>query len=307
MHQLAPFLDAPGITLDVRSPNEFAKAHIPGAKNLPLFSDEERAKVGLCYKERGQAEAIDLGLSLVGPKLSHFSSLAKELVGNQTAKVYCFRGGLRSQSMSWLLKLCGLRVSTLEGGYKRFRRASYELEKLLEEKQFSFTVLSGLTGCGKTALLHEKRHQGEFIIDLEDLANHRGSAFGGIGLPPQPSQEMFENLIYDALRKIPAQSNIWIEDESRQIGKLSIPDPLFARKQKGRKIFIEKSRSERIEQLFSDYKCADMDSLFESVERIKKRLGSERANLLKIRFQENSIEEAADLLLDYYDSCYYKY
>lgn len=300
MHELESFLEDEGVLLDVRSPLEYAKAHIPTALSLPLFTNEERALVGTCYKQKGKKEAIELGLSLVGPKLHQLAGGAEELTRGRRAKLYCFRGGMRSSSVAWLLRLIGINLITLKGGYKAYRRASANLEQLLAEKHFSFKVIAGLTGCGKTALLRERKAQGEQVLDLEGLANHRGSAFGAIGV--QPSQEMFENLLYDELRKIPKSSSLFIEDESRLIGRLVIPKPLFEAMRKAPKELIERSLSERIDRLLEEY--GSSPTLLEGVERIRKRLGGERALKIRNHLEEGRLREAAALLLDYYDRSY---
>lgn len=290
--------------LDVRSPSEFARAHIPGALSFPLFTDEERALVGTCYKSRGQKEAIALGLSLVGPKLHLFANGAEELLKGRRARIYCFRGGMRSSSMSWLLRLIGIELITLKGGYKAFRREAANLEQLLKEKRFSFTVIAGLTGCGKTALLHERRRSGKQILDLEGLANHRGSAFGAIGQNPQPTQEMFENLIYSELRKIPPTASLCIEDESRLIGRLVIPSPLFEAMREAPKERIIRPLSERIEYLLQTYGSFPKSALLEAVGRLHKRLGGERAERITSHIQAGRLKEAAAELLEYYDRSY---
>jgi tRNA 2-selenouridine synthase len=306
MHNLDTFLETEGLLFDVRSPSEYAKGHIPEALSFPLFSDSERALVGCCYKSQGQKQAIQLGLSLVGPKLHLFSQKADELLKGQRAKIYCFRGGMRSSSMGWLLRLTGIDLILLQGGYKAYRQESARLEKLFQEKRFTFTVIAGLTGCGKTELLHERQAAGEQILDLEGLANHRGSSFGGIGKRPQPTQEMFENLIYSKLKPIPPHAHLLVEDESRLIGRLVLPNALFEMMRQSPKEWISRPFSDRIERLLCEYGSSPAPALIEAVERLSKRLGSERARKIASDIEAGLKREAIAELLDYYDHCYTK-
>lgn len=302
MQTLVDFLEEDGQLIDVRSPSEYLHAHIPGALSLPLFTDEERAKVGTLYKGRGQKEAIRLGLSLVGPKLHLFAEQADQLLQGKRAKVYCFRGGMRSLSMSWLLRFVGHDVLTLKGGYKGFRGQSAHIEELLAVKHFDIHVISGLTGSGKTSLLHQMERNGEHILDLERLANHRGSAFGKLG--PQPSQEMFENLIFTHLQKIDKGTTLYVEDESRLIGRCQIPKPLYIAMQVAPKRWISRPIEERVSQIEKDYSSSDLPSLLEALNSIKKRLGAERATLISTHLQMGRTKEAIVALLDYYDKSY---
>ncbi|MEY2794218.1 MAG: hypothetical protein RJA76_2210, partial [Bacteroidota bacterium] len=177
--------------LDVRSPGEFKRAHIPNALSLPLFTDEEREKVGICYKHQGKEKAVELGLEFVGPKLVNFVKYAKKVAFEGEILVHCWRGGMRSASMAWLLETAGLKVFLLEGGYKSYRNFVLKIQS----EPLPLRVLGGKTGSGKTELLREMKNAGFQVIDLEDLAKHRGSAFGHFGLEEQPSSEHFENLL----------------------------------------------------------------------------------------------------------------
>ena len=196
--------------LDVRSPAEFKRAHIPGAVALPLFSDEERKQVGTTYKQVSREAAIKIGLDFFGPKMrrmveeveallkSSSSPIGDRTSNNKTVLVHCWRGGMRSAGVAWLLDLYGFKVYTLAGGYKAYR--NHVLDIL--SAPHNFQVLGGYTGSGKTFLLHHLRKLGENVIDLETLASHRGSAFGAIGQPEQPAQEMFENLLSQEIRNV---------------------------------------------------------------------------------------------------------
>ena len=182
--------------LDVRSPGEYAHGHIPGAYSLPLFTDEERKVVGTAYKQESQQEAIKKGLAYFGGRMVEMVGATEKIIGeDKTVIVHCWRGGMRSAGVAWLLDLYGFNVYTLTGGYKSFRRwcvAQFGLE-------YAFRVLGGFTGSGKTLILEALRAEGQRVIDLEALAAHKGSVFGHLGEPPQPTQEMFENRLALAL------------------------------------------------------------------------------------------------------------
>ncbi|WP_416670847.1 tRNA 2-selenouridine(34) synthase MnmH [Egbenema bharatensis] len=180
---LSSFLTTPGIILDVRSPAEYEQGHIPGAVSFPLFSNEERAIVGTCYKQQGREQAIELGFEIAGPKCAEFVRRAKGLAPDRLVRVHCWRGGMRSEAIAWILKMAGLRVSVLEGGYKSFRR--WVLSCFDQPKPI--LILGGMTGAGKTVILQELAVRGAQVLDLEALANHRGSSYGNLGLPPNPA------------------------------------------------------------------------------------------------------------------------
>jgi tRNA 2-selenouridine synthase len=205
--------------IDVRSPKEFAQGHIPGAHNLPLFSDAERALVGTCYKQKGKEPAIKLGLEIVGLKMTSFVEDAAKMAPGKKIMLHCWRGGMRSSCMAWLLELTGFQVAILKGGYKAYR--NYVLSVF--QKDFKLKVLGGRTGSGKTHLLQLVQDKGKQIIDLEAIAHHKGSAFGKIGFAAQPTSEQFENDLARKLQMLDLQHEIWIEDESKGIGRCFIP------------------------------------------------------------------------------------
>ncbi|MCX7769363.1 MAG: tRNA 2-selenouridine(34) synthase MnmH, partial [Flavobacteriales bacterium] len=230
------FQDEPFLLIDVRTPSEFRNGHIPGAINVPLFLDEERAAVGLLYKQKGSRAAIRAGLDYVGPRLSTLVKQVEDLLeqGENSPRliIYCWRGGMRSASVAWLLRLYGMEPETIPGGYKSFRR----FVNSIFTKPIPIAVLGGLTGSGKTLVLRQMQLAGIPVVDLEELACHQGSAFGHLGQPSQPSQEHFENLLaltlYRAGKKaLDSGSVVWIEDESRFIGSLHLPLPLWQRMQ----------------------------------------------------------------------------
>lgn len=286
--------------IDVRSPSEYARGHIPGAFNIPLFTDEERSAVGTAYVNEGRQKAVKLGLQLVAPKLNWYLDTLNALVNQKQILVYCWRGGMRSASMSWLFSLAGFKSSTLQGGYKSFRRFAQSYF----ERHFNFVVLGGFTGCGKTEALKILKEHGEQVIDIEGLANHKGSAFGWINQQPQPSTEHFENLLFDELRKLNPTQPIWIEDESKSIGSVFIPQAIYNQMSNSPTIVIETELSKRIDRLIVEYTSCDKQNLIDSVRRIQKRFGLEKAQLCIDHIESGSLSEAIAITLEYYDKTY---
>lgn len=294
------FLASPGPIVDVRSPAEFEQARIPGAVNVPLFSDAERAQVGTCYKQQGRDAAVELGLTFVGPKMAAMVRQTKDLAGDRRVRVHCWRGGMRSASVAWLLDTAGFQVNTLVGGYKAFRRwclAQFEQPKPI-------AILGGMTGTGKTDILHALAELGDPVLDLEGLANHRGSSYGGLTQPPQPSTEQFENAIALQWHQFDPQRLIWIEGESRCIGTCRIPEALFAQMMSAPVVQVKRSRSERIAYLVEIYGLARRDGLIQATERIRKRLGGDRTQTAVRAIQQGDLASAANIILDYYDKTY---
>jgi tRNA 2-selenouridine synthase len=294
------FLTAPGILLDVRSPGEYDQGHIPGAVSFPLFSNDERAEVGTCYKQQGRDAAVELGLTIVGPKLAAFVAEAKRLAPDRILRIHCWRGGMRSGSMAWLLETAGFKVTLLDRGYKGFRqwlRSAIAVRKPI-------LTLGGMTGCGKTVILQALAARGEQILDLEQLANHRGSSYGALGLPPQPSIEQFENLIALEWVKLSPDRPVWIEAESRMVGACRVPDELFLQMLAAPILQVERSRAERIEMLLDVYGSADRGELITATERLHKRLGGDRTKAAVDFIQQDNLAAAIQILLDYYDKTY---
>src|ERR1700722_20218290 len=200
--------------IDVRTPADCEHGHIPGAVNIPLFSNEERAIIGTIYKQEGKKPAMLKGMELVSPRFSEFVRTAETISNTGTLLVHCWRGGMRSGGMAWLFEWYGFKVYTLQSGYKAFRKMV--LDTFIEPR--SIKILAGRTGSGKTLILKEIEKLGKTIIDLEELAHHKGSAFGTLGEEPQPTQEMFENELAVSLWNIPASETIWLEDERQNNG-----------------------------------------------------------------------------------------
>lgn len=297
---LHDFFSAQGGILDVRSPGEFEQGRIPGAINMPLFTNEERAEVGTLYKQTGQKAAIQLGLQFVGPKLADFGKLAEEYSKDGHLRVHCWRGGMRSASVASLFRSLGLRTVTLSGGYKAFRR--WVLSCF--EAPFNFCTIGGFTGTGKTAILSALNQLGEQTLDLEAIACHRGSSYGMIGMPKQPSTEQFENEIAMQLSRFDKSKPIWIEDESRLIGRCRIPEKILSQMHSGTLYMIERPMHERLEILQREYGNQDIQELILATQRLEKRLGRERAKETISRVNSGHLKEAMETVLKYYDSTY---
>jgi tRNA 2-selenouridine synthase len=297
------FLAAGGALLDVRTPAEFRQGHIPGAANLPLFSDGERAEVGTLYKQQGRQAAVLRGLALVGPRME---ALAAELVawsersGGAPLRLHCWRGGMRSASVAWLAVQLELPVVLLEGGYKSYRR--WALEQF--ERPWPLRLLGGRTGSGKTELLLALRERGAAVVDLEGLAHHRGSSFGGLGLPEQPSVEHYENRLAAALAPLAGAAQIWLEAESAMVGRCRIPAGLWRQMKAAPVLAVERPLAERVAHLVAIYGAQDPLALAEATRRIGKRLGPQRTALALEAIEQGDWAAACRQMLDYYDRCY---
>lgn len=287
--------------LDVRSPSEYAQGHIPGALNFPLFTDEERAAVGTQYKQVGKEEALELGLRFVGPKMADFIQQAKLLAPHRRLAVHCWRGGQRSGSMAWLFRQAGFEVITLEGGYKAYRH--FVLESLAHIDLW-LVVLGGKTGSGKTKILHSLHALHEQIIDLEGLAHHKGSAFGFIGEAPQPTVEQFENDLFEASMPLDRSRRVWVENESRSIGRIYIPDGFFSKMKASTLVNVEIPEEARIQNLLSDYVLTDRTELEIAFQKIASKLGGQHLKAALEALQNNDFASAARIALAYYDKTY---
>jgi tRNA 2-selenouridine synthase len=306
---------SPGhLILDVRSPGEYVHAHMPGAISFPLFTDEERKVVGTTYKQKSREEAIRIGLDYFGPKMRKMVEAVEEMLRDQKKDkgqdnqsknvfVYCWRGGMRSAAIAWLLDLYGFKVTTLAGGYKAFR--NHVLETFSQSYQFK--IVGGYTGSGKTEIINKLEDLGETVIDLEGIACHKGSAFGSFKMPKQPTQEMFENLLSQELIKKSNKGNpIWLEDESQRIGNLNIPNSIWDNMRTSPIIFLEIPFEERLNHIEEEYGACDVDKLIDAVQRIKKRLGPMETTTTIIFLEEGNKREAFRILLQYYDKRYLK-
>ncbi len=289
------------ILLDVRSPGEYAQGHIVGARSLPLFSDVERAEVGTAYKQEGPEPAFLLGLERSGPKMRAYVERALTLAPGRRVTVHCWRGGQRSGSMGWLLERAGFDVEILPGGYKAYRT---EARAWLGKFPHQLRLLCGPTGSGKTAVLHALRAQGASILDLEGMAHHRGSSFGAIGQEPQPGSEHFENLLYAALRELPEDRPVWVEDESRLIGTVCLPDTFWDRLSAAPLYQLEPAFEDRVQHLVTDYADFPNEQLAAAFERIGKRLGGQHLKAALEALDTGDYAAAARIALVYYDKTY---
>ena len=286
--------------IDVRSPSEFKKGHIPNSYNIPLFSDEERAIVGTKYVRESRYSSIIAGLDLVGPKLSSFVEQVSSIAPDKKVIVYCWRGGMRSASMSWLFDLAGFNTKILIGGYKAYRR--YIKDYL--SSPFKLIVLGGMTGSGKTELLSFLSQNGIQVVDLEGIANHKGSAFGAIGQKPQPSTEFFENLLFESLYQLDINIPIWVEDESKAIGTDFIPDEFFYQMLASPVVAIERPLETRIKRLTQEYTNCNPQLLIDAINRITKRLGNDNAKFAIEKIEAGNFSGAVEMSLRYYDKTY---
>lgn len=284
--------------VDVRTPAEFEKGHLVGAVNIPLFTNEERADVGTRYVQQSREEAIRRGLELVGPRLAGYVEQARSL--GKPLIVYCWRGGMRSSSMSWLFSTSGLASQTIPRGYKGFRKAAADRLAL----PWQWRVVAGPTGSGKTSFLRTLAEGGEQVIDLEGLANHKGSSFGGIMQPAQPTTEHMMNRIHHAMRDFDLSQTVWLEDESRTIGRVHLPDVLYEAMKIAPRHVLETPLAMRISNLVAEYGQLPPQELVAAFERIREKLGGDRTNRAIEALTLGNIATAAEIALDYYDRTY---
>ena len=290
------------LTLDVRSEGEFNYGRIPHATNLPLFNNEERKVIGTTYKQQSRNEAILEGLDIVGKKMGNFIRFVQPLIKENKVFVHCWRGGMRSGSMAWLLNLFGYEVFVLKGGYKLYR---HHVLALLAKK-FHYIVIGGRTGSGKTLVLNELKNSGEQIIDLEALANHKGSAFGALGQPVQPSTEHFENLVAEELKTFDETKRVWLEDESRTIGRVFLDVNFWNHKCNAPLFVIELPVKIRLKKLLEEYGGFSKEELKTSFNHIVRRLGNEQWKNAIAALEESNVEAATKIALHYYDKAYDK-
>ncbi len=292
--------DSGFLLLDARSEKEFEQGHIPSAVNLPILNNEHRHMVGTTYVRQGKDDAVWLGFQLAGPLFGSFIQTVNSLTKEKTILVYCWRGGMRSAILSWVLSTAGYNVVILQGGYKTYR--NFVLQKI--EEKLSLVVVSGKTGSGKTELLHALNELNENVLDLEKLANHRGSAFGQLGLPPQPSNEHFENLIVESIRHYQALQPVWVEAESRSIGRVKVPDCIFNAMMVADVVEIECPTELRMKRILDEYGSFPVPALVECTTKLQKRLGDLRMREAVTELENENREAWLAILLDYYDRTY---
>lgn len=293
--------------VDVRTPLEYAEDHIPGAVNVPLLNNEERVEIGTLYKQAGPREARLRGLELTSPRFPAMVGEINGLAGGRPILVYCWRGGLRSKTVAVILDLTGHDALQLEGGYK-----SYRNHVVTYFENFAPTgplvVVHGLTGIGKTTFIHCLSDEKCTVIDLEGLAKHRGSAFGGLGLDQQPGQKLFESMLWNELRKGKRGLPVVLEGESRRIGMLSLPGNMYDVMTASAKVWCEASIETRVRRLIEEYGRPEFrDGMAEALERIRKRLGGPKYDEISGYLENWEMEPFMSVLLTgYYDRVYYK-
>lgn len=286
------------LLIDVRSPSEYQQGHIPGAVNIPIFDDDERHKVGLAFNEEGKKHAVKLGLEMVGPRMRALVEEAESQAEGRPLCLYCWRGGMRSASMAWLFETSGLTASVLTKGYKSYRNL---LNNLFDRK---LVLLGGETGSGKTKVLQALQKLGQPVIDLEHLANHRGSAFGAIGLPEQPTTEHFQNLLINEFWKLQHIDVIVLEDESSSIGRVGLPTQLWQVMKQSPIIKLDIPRGARVQQLVEDYGSLDVQQLEEGIRKIQKKLGGKTTSDAINELKSGKVDLVAEMMLRYYDKAY---
>jgi tRNA 2-selenouridine synthase len=268
--------------------------------NIPLFDDKERESVGTKYKKEGRLPAILVGLKHAGPSLALKLEQALKLTNEGKLLVHCWRGGMRSESMAWLFSLGDIEVAVLEGGYKAYRR--YLLEKLSEKRKM--IVLGGMTGSSKSHILRYMRSAGQQVLDLEKLANHKGSAFGALGQPPQPTTEQFANFLFKDWIQSDPREPYWVEDESRNIGSVFLPDQFYLNMQDTPVIVLLMDIKTRLPRLMEEYSKYPPESLKASILKIAKRLGGDNTSEAIEAVGTGNIGRAIEISLTYYDKAY---
>jgi tRNA 2-selenouridine synthase len=303
------------VMIDVRTPAEYNQGHIPGAINIPIFTNEERAEIGTLYKQTGRQEAIHRGLEIYGPRMIWYIEELKKAVADsdigendgesnttnepKSIYVHCWRGGMRSGAMAWLFEVYGYKVFTLQKGYKTFRR--YVLDEF--EKPRKIAILGGKTGSGKTFVLNEMKKNIQ-AIDLEQLAHHKGSSFGSIGELPQPTQEQFENNLAVELMKTDSEKFLVLEDESRKIGHRILSQTLYDQMRDALIFYCEIPFEERAKHITGHYGKYPKEELRAATERIIKRLDGRYAKQALDYIEEGNLIESFKISLKYYDKTY---
>ncbi|HET9485912.1 MAG TPA: tRNA 2-selenouridine(34) synthase MnmH [Chryseosolibacter sp.] len=286
--------------VDVRSENEFLGGHIREAVNIPILNNEERVAVGTDYKQKGQAEAIKTGFRLVGPRFLEIVRCAEQVAAGEELLVHCWRGGMRSSNFCQIVGMAKIKTYQLQGGYKSYR----ELALQSYRTPMKLHVIGGYTGSGKSEVLRALRDQGEQIIDLETLASHKGSVFGGLMMPPQPTTEQFQNDLFEELIKLDKTRRIWVEDESIAIGKIFLPHDFWMQMSSAPVYHLEVDESVRIQRLVNEYGKADKQEFLAAMEHITKKLGGQNFNEARNRLFEDDMSATIEILLRYYDKAY---
>jgi tRNA 2-selenouridine synthase len=293
--------------IDARSEGEYAEDHLPGAVNWPSLNDEERRLVGTRYKQINQFEAKKLGAALVAKNIAlHIQRDVLDKPREWQPLVYCWRGGKRSGSLALVLDQIGFRVTTVDGGYKAFRAALVQDMAQLAAR-YSYRVICGTTGSGKTRLLQALARQGAQVLDLEALANHRSSVLGMIPGLPQPSQKAFDRLIWTTLQAFDAARPVFVESESKKVGNVAIPEGLITAMRAGPCLQIELSEDERVALLLEDYDffVRDIEFFCERLEALVQARGKETVHDWQQRSRSGGVAGVVrELLVKHYDPVY---
>jgi tRNA 2-selenouridine synthase len=286
--------------VDVRSEGEFAAGHIRGAVNVPLLNNVERVVVGTTYKQQGQEHAIREGFRLVGPRLVEMVEQTAQIADGKEILVHCWRGGMRSNNFCQFVGMAGIHTQPLEGGYKSYRHLALESFR----HPLQMILLTGCTGSGKSEVLRALAFAGEQVLDLERLARHKGSAFGGLLMPPQPTTEQFQNDLFEEILKLDLSRRVWVEDESIAIGKIFLPTDFWMTMTQSPLVQMAVSKEVRIGRLVNEYGPANREEFLEITGKITKKLGGQNYNAAKERLQQNDMAAVMDILLTYYDKAY---
>lgn len=286
--------------VDVRSQLEFEAGHINDAINIPLLNNEERVAVGTDYKQKGRREAIRTGFRLVGPRINQIVDEAEEIAINNELITHCWRGGMRSSNFSQFADMAGIQTYVLKGGYKTYRQKAHEFFK----RPYKIILISGCTGSGKTEVLRMLKELGEQVVDLEGMAKHKGSAFGGLMMPSQPTTEQFENNLFEQLNAFDIFKPVWVEDESIAVGRIFLPTDFWTSMRQSPIIILDVKKESRIQRLVDEYGHADRTEFLASMQRITKKLGGQHFKAAKEKLIANEMHSVMEILLTYYDKAY---
>lgn len=286
--------------IDVRSEGEYAEGHVAEAFNIPILSDAERKEVGTDYKQKGRHDAIMTGFRLVGPRLGEIVAETEKVSAGRDIIVHCWRGGMRSANYCKFVGMAGVRTLSLEGGYKTYRQKAIESFGV----PLQLVVIGGCTGSGKTDVIRALKANGEQVLDLEGIASHRGSAFGALMLPPQPTTEQFQNNLFEAIHKLDPTRRVWVEDESIAIGRVFLPQPLWNQMISSPVIELDVPKEGRIKRLVNEYGAADKEEFLAAMVKITRKLGGQHFKAAKEKLLVDDMTATIDILLTYYDRAY---
>lgn len=285
---------------DVRSEGEYQSGHIQNAINIPLLNNQERVLVGTDYKQKGQLEAIKTGFRLVGPRLLDIINEAEKVAQAKEMLVHCWRGGMRSNNFCQFVGMAGIKAHSLKGGYKAYRHSAFESFA----KPLKLILLTGCTGSGKSEILRALKSNGQQVLDLETLASHKGSAFGGLFMNPQPTTEQFQNNLFEEILQVDPTQPVWVEDESIAIGHIFLPREFWLQMNVSPLVKLTVERDVRVQRLVDEYGHADKGEFLAIMKKIVKRLGGQHFNAASHKLQEGDMSGVMEVLLTYYDKAY---